>query len=94
MKLANVITKLIIPHSTGSWHILCAMTKDSYATLQDGSEFHFELMKEKAFVNNKFIFNHTLDITEQNEKKEVILNLTVRIKGKAILNPAIYPWYL
>ncbi|RUS29778.1 hypothetical protein BC938DRAFT_480252 [Jimgerdemannia flammicorona] len=80
VKLANVATGLTVPHSTGAWHILFAMTKDNYTTLQDGSKFHFELAKEKKVINNEFTFNHMLEVTEPNEKNELVLNLAVRIK--------------
>ncbi|RUS31907.1 hypothetical protein BC938DRAFT_476776 [Jimgerdemannia flammicorona] len=81
VKLANVATKLTVPHSTGAWHILLAKTKDSYTIFQDGSKFYFELAKEKDVINDEFTFNHMLEVTEPNEKNKLILNLAVRIKG-------------
>ena len=81
---------IVIVLGLGTNYTLHTKTKDRYTIyiLQDGSEFDFELVKEKEVINNEFIFNHMLDIMKQNENNEVILNFTVRIKGRIILNPA------
>ncbi|RUP44190.1 hypothetical protein BC936DRAFT_149812 [Jimgerdemannia flammicorona] len=47
------------------------------------------MAKEKDVINDEFTFNHMLKVMEPNEKNKLVLNLTVRIKGRAILNPVI-----
>ncbi|CAG8474629.1 324_t:CDS:2 [Paraglomus occultum] len=76
--------KVRVPHSTGTWYMLVDATRANYEKLQDGRiSFYYYYLDEDAeeTIVDEILFNHLLRQTSAH-KNELIINLSVGIKGK------------